>query len=240
MSFHFWRVRKAGGVIIPPSPGENSVTKPKYVPTIPNLVLREMVVALVLIAFILVLSILFNAPLEDKANPGVSPNPAKAPWYFIGIQELLLHFHPLFAVFIIPIFVTGFLFLLPYLKYDSDMTDFWFISQKGRRMGIVSAVTALVITPAGIICDEFFVDLTTWIPLASPVVSNGLLPVTIVLTAIIGFYFLIKKKYSASIKEAIQALFILLLISFVILTITGIWFRGEGMALAWPWDGSDQ
>lgn len=242
MSFHFWRVRKAGGVVLAPSPGENSATRPKHVPTIPNLVLRELVVALVLIAFILVLSLLLNAPLEDKANPGMSPNPAKAPWYFIGIQELLLHFHPFFAVFIIPIFVTSFLFLLPYLKYDLDMTGFWFISQKGRRMGIVSAVTALVITPAGIICDEFFLDLTTWIPWASPVMSNGLLPVTIVLAAVIGFYFLIKRKYSSSNNEAIQALFILLLISFVILTFTGIWFRGEGMALAWPWGvvNSDQ
>ncbi len=239
MSFHFWRVRKAGGVVIAPCPGEHSATKPKHVPTIPNLVLRELVVALVLIAFILVLSVLLNAPLEDRANPGMSPNPAKAPWYFIGIQELLLHFHPLFAVFIIPIFVTSFLFLLPYLKYDSDMTGFWFISQKGRRMGIVSAVTALVITPAGIIFDEFFMDLTTWLPWASPAVSNGLLPVTIVLAAVIGFYFLIKRKYSASNNEAIQALFILLLISFVILTVTGIWFRGEGMALGWPWGGSE-
>jgi len=232
--FHFWRVRKAGGVVIPRSLPEESETAVGKVPTIPNLILRELVVALVLIAFILVFSIIFNAPLEDKANPGLSPNPAKAPWYFLGLQELLLHFHPLFAVFIIPIFVIGFLVFLPYLKYDSDITGSWFISQKGRRMAMVSAICAVIATPIGIIADEFFIDLTTWLPGLPTVISNGLLPVAIVAAIVIGFYLLIKKKYAATNNEAIQAVFILLLISFIILTITGIWFRGQGMALTWP------
>ena len=64
----------------------------------------ELVVATVLIAFIMVFAVLFNAPLGAKANQGLSPNPTKAPWYFAGIQELFLHIHPLFAFF----FYTGF------------------------------------------------------------------------------------------------------------------------------------
>ena len=234
MTFHFWRVRKAGGVVTPRSLRENSETSVRKVPTIPNLVLRELVVALILIAFILVFSIIFNAPLENKANPGLSPNPAKAPWYFLGMQELLLHFHPLFAVFIIPIFVIGFLIFLPYLKYDSDMTGSWFISQKGRKMAMVSAIFALIATPIGIIADEFFIDFTAWLPVLPTIITNGLLPAAIVATIAIGFYLLMKKKYTATNNESIQAVFILLLISFIILTITGIWFRGQGMALVWP------
>ncbi len=235
MAFHFWRVRKAGGVVIPQSPGEESETGNRYVFTIPDLVLRELVVALVLIAFILVVSLIFDASLREKANPGLSPNPTKAPWYFMGIQEMLLHFHPVFAVFIIPCLVSGALMLLPYFTYDSNRTGVWFFSQKGRRMGIISAATALVIVPFAIICDEVFIDFTAWMPGVSAVFSNGLLPLSMILAAIIGFYTYIKRKYSASNNEAIQSLFILLLVSFIILTVTGIWFRGPGMSLVWPW-----
>ncbi|MGD9351026.1 MAG: cytochrome b N-terminal domain-containing protein, partial [Desulfobacterales bacterium] len=88
MPWHFWRVRKAGGLVIPRRPDEEQGSDNEKVPTIPNLILREIVVALVLIAFIMAISVIFNAPLEAKANPGLSPNPTKAPWYFAGIQEL--------------------------------------------------------------------------------------------------------------------------------------------------------
>jgi len=55
-----------------------------------------------------------------------------------------------------------------------------------------------------------------------------------VVAVVIGFYLLMKKKYAATNNEAIQSVFVLLLISFIILTVTGIWFRGQGMALIWP------
>ncbi len=103
MAFHFWRVRKAHGVVIPRSVDEAPDEAPEYVLTLPNLLLRELVVACLLIAFIMVMSVLFDAPLGEAANPGMSPNPAKAPWYFVGLQELLLHFHPFFAVVAIPL-----------------------------------------------------------------------------------------------------------------------------------------
>ena len=60
------------------------------------------VVALVLIASVFTLSAVLDAPLGNPANPGLSPNPTKAPWYFAGLQEMLLHFHPSFAVFVLP------------------------------------------------------------------------------------------------------------------------------------------
>jgi hypothetical protein len=187
------------------------------------------------VAFILLLALVLNAPQGDKANPGLSPNPTKAPCYFVGIQELLLHFHPVFAVLIIPLFITGALFLLPYFKYDSTQSGTWFYSAKGRRMGIAAAVTALVLTLAFIIANEYFFDFEAWLPGVPTVISSGLIPVSIVLAAVILFYQRVKKKYSASKNEAIQTLFILLLTGFIIITVIGMWFRGEGMALAWPW-----
>jgi len=236
MALHFWRVRKAGGVVIRQSPEGESQTDERHVPTIPNLVLRELVVALILIACILVFSIIVNAPLEDKANPGLSPNPTKAPWYFVGMQELLFHFHTSFAVLVIPILVTGALVLLPYLKYESDVTGVWLCSQRGRRMGVVSAVAALIITPIAIMCDEFFIDFGGWMPGVPTIISNGLLPLAILSAFLIGFHITMKKRYPGSNNETIQATFIFLLVAFIVLTIAGIWFRGHGMALTWPWN----
>ncbi len=233
MPFHFWRVRKARGLVIPRKPDDDPQDRGDSVATIPNLLVRELVVAAVLIALIMLFSIMFNAPLEAKANPGLSPNPTKAPWYFAGLQELLLHFHPLFAVLVIPVTITGLLFFLPYIRYDADTCGVWFVSYKGRKTAIVAAVVAVIITSLGIVADEFLIDFPAWMPAVPVVISNGLLPVCLVLAGIIGFYRLIKKKFSATNNEAVQAIFILLLTAFVILTVTGIWFRGQGMALGW-------
>ncbi|UCG13626.1 MAG: cytochrome b N-terminal domain-containing protein [Deltaproteobacteria bacterium] len=235
MPFHFWRVRKAGGLVVPRPPAENPSTKGEMVATIPNLILRELAVAAVLIALIMLVSIVFDASLGVKANPGLSPNPTKAPWYFAGMQELLLHIHPLFAVVVIPLTIVGALIFLPYFRYEANTGGVWFVSYRGRQMAVVAAVTATVATSLGIIVDEFLIDFVAWIPAIPPVVSNGLLPAAIALAAVVGFYVLIKRIYNATNNEAIQAAFVLLLCSFLVLTIIGIWFRGKGMALVLPW-----
>ena len=206
----------------------------EMVATIPNLIMRELVVAAVLIASIMVVSVFFDAPLEAKANPGLSPNPTKAPWYFAGLQELLLHFHPLFAVLIIPVVTVAGLFFLPYIRYDADTAGVWFASLRGRRTAILAVVVSLIVTPPAIIADEFLIDLAAWMPGVPSVISNGLLPAALVLAGVIGFYGLLKSYYAANKNEAIQAVFVLLLSTFIILTITCIWFRGRGMALMWP------
>jgi quinol-cytochrome oxidoreductase complex cytochrome b subunit len=234
MPWHFWRVRKAAGLVIPRSPDEDEGSGDEKVPTIPNLILREIVVALVLVATIMLISVTFNAPLGARANPGLSPNPTKAPWYFAGIQEMLLHFHPLFALFIIPVFMLIALVSIPYFNYQTDTSGVWFASHQGRRMAVLAALIAIIITPIGIVADEFIIDFAAWIPGLSSVVSNGILPAAFVLAGIIMFYWLVKKKYAAPNNECIQSVFVLLAVAFIILTVTGIWFRGKEMALMWP------
>jgi quinol-cytochrome oxidoreductase complex cytochrome b subunit len=234
MPWHFWRVRKAGGLVIPRRPDEDEGREDEKVPSIPNLILREIVVALVLIAGIMLISLFFNAPLGAKANPGLSPNPTKAPWYFAGIQELLLHFHPLFALFIIPAFMSIALVGIPYLNYQTNTAGVWFVSHKGRSMAFVAALVAIIVAPIGIVADEFAIDFAAWFPGLSSVVSNGILPAAFVMAGIMVFYWLVKKKYAATNSESIQSVFVLFVVAFIILTITGIWFRGKGMALIWP------
>jgi len=234
MPWHFWRVRKAGGLVVPRRPDEGEDSADERVATIPDLILREIVVALVLIAVILAISVSFNAPLEAKANPGLSPNPTKAPWYFAGIQELLLHFHPLFALFIIPLLLTAALLGIPYFRYQINPAGIWFASTKGRRMALAAAVAATILTPIGIVADELMIDFSAWTPALPPVVRNGILPAAFVLAVIVLFYWLVKKRYKATNNESVQSVFVLLTVAFIILTITGIWFRGKGMALMWP------
>jgi quinol-cytochrome oxidoreductase complex cytochrome b subunit len=234
MPFHFWRVRKAGGLVIPHKPDEPEGGQGEKVPTIPNLILREIVAAMVLIAAIMLISIFFNAPLGAQANPGLSPNPTKAPWYFAGIQELLLHFHPLFALFIIPVFMLIALAGIPYFDYRTKTAGVWFASHRGRRMAALAALIAIIVTPVGIVADEFLVDFTAWMPGLPPAVSNGILPAAFILVAIIVFYRMVKKNYAAPNNECIQSVFVLFVVAFIILTITGIWFRGKEMALMWP------
>jgi quinol-cytochrome oxidoreductase complex cytochrome b subunit len=236
MPFHFWRIRKAGGLVIPRQPLQGSGERGQSIPAIPNLLLREIVVALVLIAAVLVFSMLVNAPLGNKANPGLSPNPTKAPWYFMGIQEMLLHVHPLFALFVIPALMLIALLALPYVNYQVNTAGVWFASAKGRSMALVAALTALIGTPLGILADEYLVEVAARVPMIPPWITNGLLPFALLLAAIVAFYVFMKRMYAASNTEAVQMIFVLLLAAFLVLTITGIWFRGTGMKLVWPWN----
>ena len=236
LPFHFWRVRKAGGLVIPRPPNEAHESQRQPVDGIPNLILREVVVALVLIAFMLVFSMLVEAPLGSKANPGLSPNPTRAPWYFAGFQEMIMHFHPLFSLFIIPVLTLIFLTGLPYFNYESNTAGVWFGSFKGRRAARFAAVAAMVATPAGILFSEQVIDFAGWLPGVPTVITGGLIPFVCVSAVIAGFYFLIKNRFAATGNDAIQAVFMLLLVAFLILTATGIWFRGQEMRLMWPWE----
>jgi quinol-cytochrome oxidoreductase complex cytochrome b subunit len=237
MPFHFWRIRKAGGLVIPRTPGQGSGGHGQTLLAIPNLLLREIVVALVLIASMLVFSMLVDAPLGSKANPGLSPNPTKAPWYFMGIQEMLLHFHPLFALFVIPVLMLVALLALPYINYHVDTAGIWFASAKGRKMAFVAALTAAIGTPLGVLADEYLIEVAARMPAIPTWITNGMVPFVLLFAAVGGFYVFMQRKYGASNTEAVQTVVVFLVVALVVLTITGIGFRGTGMKLMWPWTG---
>jgi quinol-cytochrome oxidoreductase complex cytochrome b subunit len=234
MTWHIWRVRLAGGVVLPAA-GDDAAGNDEYVPFMPDLIMREIAVALILIALIVVLAIVFGAPLGEPANPGLSPNPAKAPWYFLGVQELLLHFHPFFAVVVIPLLFITALVAVPFLRCEHHVAGDWFLSLQGRRLAAVATFVGLVATPLLILVDEYAVGPDGWLPGMPPVISQGAVPATLTVLALAGFYGFSRSRLGASRDETVQALFVLLITSFLVLTVTGIWFRGEGMALVWPW-----
>jgi hypothetical protein len=127
-----------------------------------------------------------------------------------------------------------FLLAIPYLNYQHNTAGVWFVSVRGRQMASVAAVMAAVVTPLAVVLDEFVLDLAGWMAGLPGEISNGLLPFALMLGAVVGFYIFIKNKFSATNTEALQSVFVLFLVAFIVLTITGIWFRGEGMTLVWP------
>ena len=239
VSFHIWRVRK-DTLTIPHTLDGNvdgtDSTRIEKVTTMPHLVSRELVFALVMTGAILLWSVWVNAPLEAAANPDHSPNPAKAAWYFMGLQELLLHFHPVFGAIIIPALGLGALAFLPYLRFDLSAEGVWFRSRKGRWMAIVGVLSALIAVPLLVLLDEYVLDLPRMLPSLPTIISNGWIPLAALLLLLIGYFDGVKRLFKATACETRQSVVVLLVTAFIVLTVIGIAFRGEGMALVFPWE----
>ena len=98
--------------------------------TIPHLVQIELAAAAVVVTLLLLLAMFTPAPLEELANPNHPPNPAKAAWYFMGLQELLLHMHPLAAMLLPGIMLIA-LATIPY--WDKNEEDIGRYFRSSRR-----------------------------------------------------------------------------------------------------------
>jgi Cytochrome b(C-terminal)/b6/petD len=95
-----------------------SAALPDKVHTWPYLVRLEMMVGTAVMAFMTIWSILVDAPLEEPANPTKTPNPSKAPWYFLGLQEILVYFDPWFAGVVLPGMMIVGLMVIPYIDIN--------------------------------------------------------------------------------------------------------------------------
>ncbi len=100
----------------------------------PNLIYIEFLCTIVLSIVLLLWSIFLKAPLEAPANPTESPNPSKAPWYFLGLQELLVYFDPWIAGVLLPGLIIAGLFAIPYI--DTNKKGNGYYTLKERKMAI--------------------------------------------------------------------------------------------------------
>jgi len=112
---HLWRVRK----------DSFSVQTGEKVDVWPHLVSRELLAAMLMTVILLVWSLLLNAPLESQANLNVTPNPSKAPWYFLGLQELLVYFDPWIAGVVLPTLIVVGLMAIPYVDINPKGVGTW-------------------------------------------------------------------------------------------------------------------
>ncbi len=234
--FHFWRVRRARGVVVPPDAVRDEQGRPEQVGFLPHLFWREVAVALVLLAGVTLLAALARAPLGAPANPGLSPNPAKAPWYFLGFQELLLHLHPLFAVVVVPLLGVAALVALPYLGFPKDEPrGAWFLSATGRRTALWAALAGGAMAILMVVLDALVLGGGGSQVGAVALVTRGVLPLAALVALCVALFRLLRGRFGATRLEAAQALFAFLAVAFAVLTLTGIWLRGPGMRLVWPW-----
>jgi quinol-cytochrome oxidoreductase complex cytochrome b subunit len=157
IAVHLWRVRKDGGLSRPDEPGDvveqielsQLPTNKSYglmelargtTPQVgrnpedevfawPHLVFREMLLFLIVVAAVLFLAIFWNAPLEEPANAVHPPNPAKAPWYFLGLQELV-SYSAFWGGVVVPAILVLALLLLPYLDRKREGVGRWFARER--------------------------------------------------------------------------------------------------------------
>ena len=204
----------------------------------PVVLLWEGVLLLGVTLAVFLFSLVKQAPLEEIANPLVTTDPAKAPWYFIGLQELLEHMHPTLAGVIIPTLLVLFLVALPYLDHSHARVGVWFSSARGKRIVALTALYTLMVMPAYIALDNRFSLRELLREAAPPWVSQWLLPAAI-LAVLVGLPALVLWRRKANVRELMLALFTIMLISAIVFTVSGFLFRGPGFKLYWPWQMPD-
>jgi quinol-cytochrome oxidoreductase complex cytochrome b subunit len=201
------------------------------VPSWPYLLRAELLVLMVFTLFSLVLAYLFDAPLKELANPAVPENPAKAPWYFLGLQEMVSYSAFIGGVVIPAVAMLG-LALIPYLDRERNHVGIWFSGKAGKLVAIRALVFGSVTAIAMVALPVNFGWLRNWFPTIPQIWIIFINPGTI-LTALYAIWSVYELKRSGSTRMAAIALFTCFLIGFIILTTVGTIFRGPNWDFYW-------
>jgi quinol-cytochrome oxidoreductase complex cytochrome b subunit len=203
----------------------------KTLPAMPHLFYAEAGVLMLTIFVCLALSLLSDAPLKEHANPAVPENPAKAPWYFLGLQELVSYSAFMGGIGIPSIVVLG-LLLIPYLDRESDGTGDWFGGPGGLGLVGWSALFGLGAVLAVEVFAINFGWIREWWPAAPQLLITFINPGT-VLTALYGVYSVWLVRRYDSTRAGALGLFTCFLCGFLVLTIVGTHFRGPNWDFYW-------
>ena len=200
----------------------------------PIVLLWEIILLLGITLLIFFFSLVKQAPLEEIANPLVTTDPAKAPWYFVGLQELLEHMHPLLAGVIIPTALVLFLIALPYIDHSRAEAGAWFSPARGKRIVGWTALHTLLVMTAYVVLDNAFSLREMLRPVAPQWLAQGVLPGAII-ALLVALPALALWRLKASTREVMLALFTVMLVSSIVFTLSGFLFRGPGFKLYLPW-----
>ncbi len=201
----------------------------------PIVAILELLLGLGTFAFLLLFSLIKNAPLEELANPLITTDPAKAPWYFMGLQEMLEHAHPLVSGIILPGVMVLFVMAIPYLDNSRIGSGRWFTSDRGKRITLWTTLYTVIIMPAFIVLDNLFPPRELLRGIVPDVVAQSIIP-AIFMAVIVLLPVLVLMRWKPNAREVVLVLFTVLFVSAVIFTISGFLFRGPGFKLYWPWD----
>jgi hypothetical protein len=189
--------------------------------TYPHLLVREAIAFQVLVIAMVLVALVWDAPLEQLANPLLTPNPAKAPWYFLGLQELLHFFPPLVAGILIPTLVVIALVVIPYFNVNIEGEAIW-ARRPAQNLRIV-LITVLVL----LVFLAFFHAWTIFAP-------------TALVSALLLFSYAARQQQEGWLQVLatkplswwVMTWFIAVAIC---LTVVGTFFRGPGWSWVWPW-----
>ena len=190
--------------------------------TFPNLVVKEIIAFEVMVIVLALVSLLVDAPLEWIANPGHTPNPAKAPWYFLGLQELLHYFPPVVGGVILPALAVVALIVVPYFRVNIKREGLW-------KENVTETFIVLLATGS-------FLSLV----LLLFKVYAMLIPTLLTVGCMLIPYFSRKETRmvawlgSRSLGWWIMTWFVVIT---VVLTAIGTLFRGPEWSWTWPWEG---
>lgn len=204
----------------------------------PIVAILELLLTLGVILILLMMSIGIMAPLEDIANPNTTTDPAKAPWYFMGLQEMLEHGHPTLMAILMPALIVLFVIAIPYIDNSPTGAGSWFTSKRGKRITWMTSLYVLVVMPAFILLDTAF-PLRELLRGQSPdFVLTVILP-AIIMVVIVLLPLAILLRHKPNLREVVMVLFTMLFVSAIVFTLTGFLFRGPGFELYWPWNMPD-
>lgn len=201
----------------------------------PIVAILEVLIALGVSVVLMFIALGKNAPLEELANPLVTTDPAKAPWYFMGLQELLEHMHPTIAGVLIPTLAVLFLIAVPYIDNTRAGAGKWFGSPREKRITLLTALYAIVVMIAYVLLDNAF-PVRELLRAALPaIVAQSIIP-GLIMAILAAIPALIVWRSRGSAREILVALFTMLFVSAIVLTVIGFLFRGPGFKLFLPWD----
>ena len=190
--------------------------------TYPEVFFRAAVAIEVMTAALVIVALLWDAPLESLADPMHTPNPAKAPWYFLGLQEMLHYFPPVVAGVLVPGLVVMALIVIPYFKINVEAEGLW-LRDRARRLRIFGIVVVLFCI--------FLVVFDVWVALVPTLIvaSFMLLAAQTNPETAQGFRkWLVRKPLSFWVMTWF-------LVELVVLTGVGTFFRGPGWSWVLPW-----
>jgi quinol-cytochrome oxidoreductase complex cytochrome b subunit len=232
VGLHFWRIRKDGGIS---RPALNPVPTPEQadqkIDTWPTVMWAELAILLTVAAALMVMAFLFDAPLREEANPAFPENPAKSPWYFLGIQELV-SYSAFTGGVVIPLLFLSFLLSIPYIDREDQYLGNWFSGRPGWKLTWQSTLLAFVATLGMVFILEQFGWLETWFPGIPRFLVMLFNPASIP-AAIYILWSVWVRRITGSTRMSAISLFTCAMTGFIIFTAIGIWFRGPNWEFFW-------